>query len=92
MTREDYEELKRLRELGCEFVIAFKGFPMPYGITEAKDLIIAKLKLGWIPSGYREHIPTAIADYEREHKEDIECWPDWKKRAALCNYEFGKED
>ena len=29
---------------------------------------------------------------EREHKEDVECWPDWKKRAALCNYEFGKED
>ena len=33
---------------------------------------------------------------EREHKEaakpdDVSQWPDWKKRAALCNYEFGKE-
>jgi len=70
MTREDHEELKRLRDDGCEFVIAFSGFPMPYGITETKDLIIAKRKLGWIPSGYREHIQTAIAAYEREHKED----------------------
>ena len=23
---------------------------------------------------------------------EIQGWPDWKKRAALCNYKFGKED
>ena len=71
MTREDYEELKRLRELGCNFVIKFKGFPMPFGITGGDNLIFTKRKFGWIPSGYRQHITTAIADYDREHKEDL---------------------
>ena len=23
---------------------------------------------------------------------DVSQWPDWKKRAAMCNYELGKED
>ena len=23
---------------------------------------------------------------------EINGWPEWKKRAALCNYVFGKED
>ena len=35
--------------------------------------------------------------YDPDRKEDaksddVSQWPDWKKRAALCNYEFGKED
>ena len=37
------------------------------------------------------------APYNPDRKEDaksddVSQWPDWKKRAALCNYEFGKED
>ena len=44
----------------------------------------------WLDTEQRE-----LTD-EREHKEDakpddVSQWPDWKKRAALCNYEFGKE-
>ena len=44
----------------------------------------------WLDTEQRE-----VSD-EREHKEDakpddVSQWPDWKKRAALCNYEFGKE-
>ena len=29
---------------------------------------------------------------EDAKSDDVSQWPDWKKRAALCNYEFGKED
>ena len=44
----------------------------------------------WLDTEQRE-----LTD-EREHKkntkpDDVSQWPDWKKRAALCNYEFGKE-
>lgn len=37
------------------------------------------------------------APYNPDRKEDaksddVSQWPDWKKRAATCNYEFGKDD
>lgn len=92
ISKADYEELVRLREIGCDFIIKFKGFPLPFGITGGDNLIFTKRKFGWIHSGYRQHIADAIAEYEREHKNDADFWPDWKKRAALSNYEFGKED
>lgn len=42
--------------------------------------------------GTMKWLDTEQREVNDEHKEDVECWPDWKKRAALCNYEFGKED
>lgn len=69
ITKADYDELVRLREIGCDFIIKFKGFPLPFGITGGDNLIFTKRKFGWIPSGYRQHIAAAIAEYEREHKE-----------------------
>ena len=92
MTREDYEELKRLRELGVDSV---EMQPERYAVGIGKDNSVHWSSRGtlWFLKAHEAiNIPTAIAAYEREHKEDVECWPDWKKRAALCNYEFGKED
>lgn len=65
MTKADYDELVRLREKGCDFVIKFCEFPLPFGIKGQNDLVFARRKFGWIPSGYRQHIAAAIAEYER---------------------------
>ena len=65
ITKADYDELVRMRELGCKFIIKFKGFPLPFGITSGEDLIFTKRKFRWIPSGYRQNIAAAIAEYER---------------------------
>ena len=73
ISKQDYNELVRLMENGCKFVIKFRGFPLPFGLKarESGELIFSKRKLGFIPSGYQQYIPAAIADYDREHKEDV---------------------
>ena len=69
MTREDYDELKRLRDDGCMVVT-----------KEIRWIVMGESKRGYhstrinpdiIPDESRKlNIKRAIADYEREHKED----------------------
>ena len=70
MTKADYDELVRLRGIGCEFVMKLRGFPLPFGVKArgSSELIFSKRKLGFIPSGYQQHIAAAIAEYEREQE------------------------
>jgi hypothetical protein len=55
-------------------------------LADGMDSLWYEKFLEWLDQEQRE-----LTD-EREHKNDADFWPDWKKRAALSNYEFGKED
>ena len=75
----NYERIQQDKEF-CAWVIASSC-----GYDDLTDVAMR-----WLDAEQRE-----LTD-EREHKEDakpddVSQWPDWKKRAALCNYEFGKE-
>ena len=71
MTREDYEELKRLRdERGC--TVAFRN-PRTHEVAAMGFMESGSASCGtleFIKDGQAIHISTVIADYEREHKED----------------------
>ena len=83
MTREDYEELKRLRAWGCRLVFCIRGgyryaateMPKYYEAPErelpGKIHEVAKGRLEFLADGNFISIKTEIADYEREHKEDL---------------------
>ena len=54
--------------------------------------------VAWIPKRqepYRADDTTGKVDHFVDNMGqvgDVSKWPDWKRRAALSNYEFGKED
>lgn len=70
MTREDYEELKRLRDDGCTMVTKKIHWIV---MGESKRAYHStKISADIIPDESRKlNIKRAIADYEREHKEDV---------------------
>lgn len=73
MTREDYEERRENRRERAEAIsilfvlIGFIAGLSTGSITLAPWVILSSLFL----SVMIQIIPTAIADYEREHKEDL---------------------
>lgn len=71
MTREDYEELKRLYDHTRAIVVyrnpnTSKCFSIALSGAEA----VTDADLSFLKDGEAVHIPTAISAYEREHKED----------------------
>jgi len=54
-------------------------------------------KLNVAPAPYRADDTTGKTDHivdtnKKIDQDDVSRWPEWKKRAAMCNYELGKED
>ena len=64
--------------LNGDAIIAWRDMPATYNPDHMRD---TTKKV----DQFRE--PTKMIEAD-----DASKWPDWKKRAALCNYEFGKED
>ena len=73
-------------ETGCVSMMFYEFNPNGYLGEGWTDKIIGVIAWRELPEPYN-------TDRKEDAKSgDVSQWPDWKKRAALSNYEFGKED
>lgn len=71
------------------------SYPTETGIT-ADKADIGKVVAWRYPEPYnpdrKEDADRIVDGNKKVDQDDVSQWPDWKKRAALGNYEIGKED
>lgn len=73
-------------ETGCVSMMFYEFNPNGYLGEGWTDKIIGVIAWRELPEPYNP-------DRKEDAKSDVVSkWPDWKKRAALSNYELGKED